>query len=136
MKKVLSIDDEPDILKVFKDALQTQGYEVLTTTDPDEGIQMLRDHEDVDLLLLDVKMPGKSGFDVYQEIKTFRDVPVLFITAYPKSFTTESDQVVEMWQNNFADGTTDILYKPFELDTFYDKVASLIGQANEEGDSE
>ncbi len=135
MKKVLSIDDEPDILKVFQDALQTQGYEVLTTTDPDEGIRMLREHEDVALLLLDVKMPGKTGFDVYQEIREFRDVPVLFITAYPKSFTTESDQVMEMWQDQFADGSTDILYKPFELDAFYHKVAALVGSADD-GSSE
>ena len=134
MRKVLSIDDEPDILKVFKDALQALGYDVLTSTDPDEGIQMLRDNEDVELLLLDVKMPGKSGFDVYQEIKTFRDIPVLFITAYPKSFTSESDQVTEMWENHFSDGTTDILYKPFELDTFYSKVDALIGSPGATGD--
>jgi hypothetical protein len=39
-----------------------------------------------------------------------------------------------MWENHFSDGTTDILYKPFELDTFYNKVDALIGGSGATGD--
>ena len=95
---------------------------------------MLREHDDFELLMLDVKMPGKSGFDVYNEIREFRDLPVLFVTAYPRSSTLESDQVTRMWQEQFADGTTDILYKPFELEQLYQKVDGLIGPAKSSGD--
>lgn len=134
MKKILAIDDEPNILKCFKDALEMRGYAVTAVTDPDAGIALLRDHADFNLLTLDVKMPGKNGFDVYREIRAFREIPVLFVTAYPKSFTAESDAVVEMWEEQFADGTTDIIYKPFELDAFFNKVEGLIGSADDEGD--
>ena len=136
MKKILSIDDEPDILKCFKDALQTQGYAVTTTTDPDEGLDILRRNDDFDLVLLDVKMPGKTGFEVYEEMRAFRELPVLFVTAYPKSFTTDSDEVVKMWQDHFADGATDIIYKPFELDAFFNKIAALIGESDDERETD
>ena len=120
--KTLSIDDESDILTVYRSALSLQGYALETAFEPDEGIRLLRENEDFDLLMLNVKMPGKSGFDVYTQIREFRDLPVLFVTAYPKSFTLESDQVTRMWQDHFADGTTDILYKPFELEQLYERV--------------
>lgn len=129
MKTILSIDDEPEILTCFKEALELRGYKVLITTDADEGIAMVRHEPDIALLLLDVKMPGKNGFDVYREIRTFASPPVLFVTAYPKSFTIESDEVVTMWREQFADGTTDILYKPFPLETLFSKVEGLIGDA-------
>jgi hypothetical protein len=69
-------------------------------------------------------------------LKSFRKIPVLFVTAYPKSFTAASDEVVEMWRKNFADGTTDIIYKPFDLPTLFEKVEALIGTADDSGDDE
>jgi DNA-binding response OmpR family regulator len=134
MKKILSIDDEPAILKCFGDALKSQGYEVFLTGDPDDGLRILKENPDIDLLLLDIKMPGKSGFDVYREFRRFRDVPVLFVTAYPRSFNAASEEVTHMWQEQFVDGVTDILYKPFDLDTFFEKVKGLIGEADDGGE--
>ncbi len=128
---ILSVDDEPELLKCFQDALQFRGYRVLTTTNPDEGVRLARETAGLALLLLDIKMPGKNGFEVYREIRAFRPLPVLFITAYPRSFTRDSDDVSDLWQKEFADGTTDILYKPFELTTLFSKVAGLIGGPTE-----
>jgi CheY-like chemotaxis protein len=127
MKNILSIDDEPELLRCFAEALKLRGYGITTTTDPEAGIRMLRDGAEVDLLLLDVKMPVKSGFEVYREVREFRPVPVLFVTAYPHSFTADSDAVHRMWQEQFSDGMTDIIYKPFDLDTFFSKIEGLIG---------
>lgn len=132
MKTIVCIDDEADILKCFKDALEMRGYHVITTTDPDEGIRIIRNHKPVDLLLLDVKMPGKNGFDVYREIRTFHPpTAVIFVTAYPKSFSAEKDEVVKMWQEEFSDGTTDILYKPFPLEALFMKIEAMIGPADD-----
>lgn len=131
MKKILSIDDEPAVLKCLSDALKSQGYEIIVTDNPEDGLRILKETEDIALLTLDVKMPGKSGFDVYQEFRRFREIPVLFVTAYPKSFTAKSNPVAEMWQNQFVDGVTDIIYKPFDLETFFEKVEALIGNADE-----
>jgi DNA-binding response OmpR family regulator len=133
MKTIVSIDDETDILRCFQDALQYRGYRVLTASDPDTGIALVRTTPEVQLLLLDIKMPKKDGFAVYREIRAFRRLPVLFITAYPKSFNADSDEIVTLWREEFADGTTDILYKPFGLETLYSKVESLIGTAADDG---
>ena len=130
MKRILSVDDEPAILDCLSKALATQGYEVMTTTDPDEGLRLLKEDQGLELVTLDIKMPRKSGFDVYMEFRKFRKLPALFVTAYPKSFNMENDDVMQMWQEEFADGTTDIIYKPFDLPTLFEKVEGLIGRAD------
>lgn len=129
MKKILCVDDDNDILNCFRSTLTMKGYEVFTTSDPKQVAELLGDHE-VDLLMLDVCMPEKDGFMVFREMKKKNPkLPVLFVTAYPKSFTMKSDDVVQMWMRDFADGNTDILYKPFSVDILYEKIESLIGKA-------
>lgn len=129
MKRLLSIDDEPAILECLRDALTRKGYDIRVTTDPEEGLRILRE-EPIDLALLDIKMPGKSGFEVFREYRRVKNIPALFVTAYPGSFTAESDEVVAMWQTEFADGTTDIIYKPFDLNVLFEKIEGLIGEAD------
>jgi len=140
MKKILSIDDEPMILECIREALQREGYDIETTSNPEEGLRRLKEEPGIDLALLDIKMPGKSGFDIYREYRAVRKIPAIFVTAYPASFNAQLDDVVEMWQNEFADGTTDIVYKPFDLTTLFDKIEALIGGADDErvpdGDAE
>ena len=81
--------------------------------------------------MLDVRMPQKSGIDVFRELKkTHPKLKVLFITAYPKSFSVRDDAMLKMWQRDFADGETDIMYKPFVLDVLYQKIEGLIGPAS------
>jgi len=135
-KKIVSIDDEPAVLKCLEQALSSQGYDLYVTSDPDEGIKIAKEDKRVCLALLDIRMPKKDGFTIYREIRQVRELPVLFVTAYPGSFTAKSDDVVEMWRNEFADGTTDIIYKPFDLKTLFEKVEGLIGKAEAEGEPE
>lgn len=130
MKKILSIDDDPQILKAFESAIQQKGYEILTTTDPNEVGKILSEHS-IDLVMLDVRMPQKSGFDVFRELKKKnKKLKVLFVTAYPKSFSVRNDDMLKMWKQDFADGETDIMYKPFVLDVLYQKIEGLIGPAS------
>ncbi|MDD4869078.1 MAG: response regulator [Kiritimatiellae bacterium] len=136
MKKIVSVDDEPMMLKCLERVLEGHGYKLFVTSDPDEGLKVMKEDPDVCLALLDIKMPRKNGFDIYKELRQFKKIPVLFVTAYPKSFTTKSDEVVNMWKNEFADGTTDIIYKPFDLPTLYEKVEGLIGKAKDAGDKQ
>jgi DNA-binding response OmpR family regulator len=132
VKKILSVDDEPMILECIKDALTRQGYEIETTGDPREGLRRLTEEDDIDLALLDVKMPGLSGFDIYRAYRQVRKTPAIFVTAYPGSFNASSDEVMDMWQNEFADGTTDIVYKPFDLEILFDKIEAMIGGPGDE----
>ncbi|OGV71874.1 MAG: hypothetical protein A2340_15370 [Lentisphaerae bacterium RIFOXYB12_FULL_60_10] len=131
MKQIVAIDDEPIMLRCLEKALEHEGYKLFVTSEPDEGIEFVRTHDDIRLLMLDIKMPKKSGFQIYTEVRAFRKLPVLFITAYPKSFNAHSDEIVDMWQKEFSDGTTDIIYKPFDLQTLFDKVEGLIGKAQD-----
>ena len=130
MKKIiLSIDDDPKILQAIGSAIQQKGYDILTTTDPNEVGKILGEH-DVDLVMLDVRMPQKSGFEVFREVKKKKPkLKVLFVTAYPKSFSVRNEDMLKMWKQDFADGETDIMYKPFTLDILYEKIDGLIGPA-------
>lgn len=130
MKRILSIDDEPAMLRVIHDVLVRYGYDITATEDPAEGLQVLQ-AGGIDLVLLDVKMPETSGFDLYEEVRRISDIPVLFVTGYPGAFATESSQVRNLWQHHAQDGRTDILYKPFQIESLANKVANLIGASSE-----
>lgn len=77
---MLVVDDDADIVTLMRDFLESAGYAVLTAHDGPTALATLRD-EPVDCLLLDVMMPGISGFDVLRRIRETRDVPVLFLSA-------------------------------------------------------
>lgn len=134
MRKILSVDDDDAILRCFQRALDGRGYKVFITTDPAEISKILEEHE-LDLVMLDIHMPKKNGFEIFQELKRQKKkLPVLFVTAYPKSFSMEDQKVLELWQNEFADGNTDVLYKPFKLERLFEKVEGLIGPPTEDGE--
>ena len=131
MKNILALDDDPEILKCLKLALDKRGFQC-TTTDNYQTFFDIFKQQPFDLVLLDVRMPRKSGFDVLKTLRHKKKTPALFITAYAGSFTLESQSVLNMWQKEFADGNTDILYKPFTLASLYEKVEALIGPAEEQ----
>ncbi|OVE73486.1 hypothetical protein BVX94_03845, partial [bacterium B17] len=122
MKRIVAIDDEPEILKCLENALKTKGYTLTITNDPEAGLEILKAEDDISLALLDIRMPKKNGFELYRELREVRKLPVLFVTAFTKSFSTKSNEVLDMWQSEFADGTTDIIYKPFTLESLFEKV--------------
>jgi CheY-like chemotaxis protein len=129
--KILSVDDNPQVLKSLSASLRHFGYEVFVTSNPHEVADIIGKNE-IDLVMLDICMPEKDGFQVFEELKKkYGSLPVLFCTAYPKSFSMTTDERVKMWQQDFADGRTDIIYKPFGIKALCDKVESLIGPAHE-----
>jgi two-component system LytT family response regulator len=89
-----------------------------STTDPETAIAELRERDDVDVLFLDIQMPGLTGFDLLQQLD--RNVPVVFTTAYDQ-YALEA----------FAVNSIDYLLKPIEaerLDRALDKLTRLAGQ--------
>ena len=87
--KILVIDDDPDLHSVVKKILEPKSYEVVSAYGGDEGLRKVVE-ERPDLIILDVIMPGKHGFDVCHELKTdekyhfFSNIPVLMLTVYPE----------------------------------------------------
>ena len=77
---VLVVDDEPGIVELMRDFLEVDGFVVLSAPDGDEALATLARHE-VDCVLLDVMMPGVSGFEVVRRIREATNVPVLFLSA-------------------------------------------------------
>jgi DNA-binding response OmpR family regulator len=77
---VLVVDDEADIVALMRDFLEAAGHRVLAAPDGSTALATL-ESEPVDAILLDVMMPGLSGFDVLRRIRETSDVPVLFLTA-------------------------------------------------------
>jgi len=84
MKKILIIDDEPDITFVLKKALQENGFAFVDTfNDPMDVISIYKQQGMYDLLIIDIVMPKMDGFELYEKIKKIDDgAKVCFITAY------------------------------------------------------
>jgi DNA-binding response OmpR family regulator len=124
MKTILCIDDDAWVLQTLKEALSDRGYRVLVTTSTNAGPSCLK-FEKVDLVLLDLYMPSKSGLAVYRELGAADDVPVLFVTG-SRSMDPHSESFKHEFQKELAGVRTDILLKPFSIAALYEKVESLI----------
>lgn len=81
-EKILIIDDEPDIGLFFSKILSREGYQVFISMDGEEGISKIK-NEKIDLVFLDLKLPGMDGIEVLREIRRFdRNLLVIILTAY------------------------------------------------------
>lgn len=67
MKRILVIDDEPEIRELLKDKLERSGYEIVTASDGNEGVKLFRKNP-TDLIITDIIMPEKEGVEVIQEL--------------------------------------------------------------------
>jgi DNA-binding response OmpR family regulator len=106
--RILVVDDEPDLLMLLEEHLSQEGFQVLTASAGMQAISKAR-AERPDLILLDVMMPGVSGFDVCNILQDFpetAEIPIIFLTAI-----TETKRKV-MGLNLGAD---DYITKPFDL---------------------
>ncbi|HEU4605454.1 MAG TPA: response regulator [Nitrososphaera sp.] len=89
--RVMVVDDEHDITSIFKAGLEGNGFQVDVYNDPEKALQKFKPGA-YDILLLDVRMPGMSGFELYHELrKRDENVKVCFLTAfemYRKEFSS------------------------------------------------
>lgn len=82
-KKILMIDDDEDFLEGTKIALESNNFEVKTALSGEEGLKKLKEDKP-DLIILDIMMPKKSGFEVCKELKKnveYNKIPVIMLTA-------------------------------------------------------
>ncbi len=104
---VLVVDDNKDNLKVVSNFLKKQGYQIALAIDADEARNILEENK-IDLILLDVMMPGTDGFTFCRQLQKeerFAEIPVIFLTA-----KTETKDLVE----GFEAGGVDYVTKPFQ----------------------
>ncbi|CAN5644915.1 response regulator transcription factor [soil metagenome] len=77
---VLVVDDEADIVSLLRDFLESEGYTVLTASDGLSALKIVQSTQ-LDCVLLDVMMPGMTGFDLLRKVRETSEVPVLFLSA-------------------------------------------------------
>jgi CheY-like chemotaxis protein len=119
--KVLIVDDEPDILKVYRMFLEKYGFKVEAYSDPQSALVNYKPG-DYDLLLLDIRMPTMTGFELYNAIlgKEGENKPkVCFITAY-SDLAEEAKKFVPELSDEF------IVRKPVTLDSLYKRLSALL----------
>jgi two-component system NtrC family response regulator len=115
---ILLVDDEESILTSIKSFLSRRGHTLLTATDGEEGIEIVRDNA-IDLVLTDYRMPKKNGLEVLKEVKKINpNIDVVVITAFGNL-----DDAVGIMKN----GAYDYLTKPIDLD----ELENLINRISE-----
>lgn len=119
MKKILVIDDYPDNVFLLQDRLEREGFEVLKAYDGEMGIQKAIS-EKPDLILLDIMMPGVSGYDVCKTLSANDDtklIPIILLTAL-----TEADNL----RAGLQAGAFDYIKKPFNKTELVARINSAL----------
>jgi DNA-binding response OmpR family regulator len=107
MRKILVAEDEEMLSVIIRDTLEVKGYQVKLASNGNEAVSFF-DSFHPDLLILDVMMPGRGGFEVAELIrKKNATVPIIFLTA-----KTQTADVLK----GFSTGANDYIRKPFSLD--------------------
>lgn len=117
MIRLLVVDDEPSMVMGLKDNLEFEGYQVRTASDGAEAYAILK-NETFDLVVMDVMMPGLSGFDVCKKLRADGDsTPILLLTARGQ----EMDRVLGLEL-----GADDYLTKPFSLRELLARIKAVL----------
>ncbi len=117
-KRILIVDDDPSIRYMLSRVLLGEGYEVVSAANGHEGLKAAAT-SDVDLVLLDLKMPGLSGRETLQELAHLRpSLPVVIMTAYPGR-QGEGPLV----------GVSALLQKPLDFPMLLEVMKKLLAQA-------
>ena len=114
--KILAIDDDPNICELLKLYLEKEDYEVVTAPGGPEGIAMFKVY-DPDLVLLDIMMPKKDGWQVCREIREISSKPIVMITAKGEVF----DKVLGLEL-----GADDFIVKPFDMKELFARIKAVL----------
>ena len=118
MKKIMVVDNEPDIVDLTRTVLELGGYTVVPSYSGEEALRKL-EKEKVDLVLLDIMMPGMSGWDVFNRIKKKnKDIKIAFMSVL--DISDKRRQVL------LEEGLADYIMKPFDKETLLQRVDKIL----------
>ena len=128
MQKILIADDEAHIRRLVCDFLRREGYQPLEAEDGEQALSVFHAHPDTALMLLDVMMPKRDGWEVCRAVRETSNMPILMLTARSEEF----DELM-----GFEAGADDYVTKPFSPSVLMKRVAALLrrAQAPDAGDS-
>jgi len=121
MKRILVIEDEPQMLLGLRDNLELEGYDVQTAADGDEGLHKAASTSP-DLVILDIMLPKRNGFDVCRELRARNlSTPIVMLTAR----SAETDKVLGLEL-----GADDYVTKPFSITELLARVRAVLRRSN------
>ncbi len=126
--RLLVVDDDASILDLLASSLRFAGFEVVTASDGRSALDLATTDPTIDLMVLDVMMPGIDGFEVVSRLRRENhDVPVIFLTARDSA----ADRV-----NGLTAGGDDYLVKPFSLDELVARVHAVLRRTRRSRDDQ
>lgn len=119
-KRIVYVDDDLELVRLVETALSDEGWDVMTANDGESGLEMIL-VEQPDLVILDVMMPGLTGWEISKYLRTkkaFSDLPILMLTGIGERMNALTAPLY---------GATAHLDKPFDLDDLLEVVRQLLG---------
>ncbi len=122
MKRILVLEDEPEIIDVIDRFLSGEGFEVTATSRGSDALGIIRTRTDMDLMIMDMKMPEMRGMEVLRKLRDMgRTIPVIIMTG---SVDT-SKYVDELNEMGYSE--EDVLFKPADLYRILELVNKKLG---------
>lgn len=122
-KKILIVDDEELIRKLLKDFLKKEGYLTLETDNGKTALEIIKNNNDIDLIILDVMLPGYDGWTVCKYIRNFSKIPIIMLTA-------RSEEFDELF--GFEIGADEYITKPFSPNILVARVNAILRRLEKE----
>ncbi len=117
-KKILIVEDDPDCSMLLQLYLEKCNVEFLLAYNGKEAVEICKNNEDIDIILMDIQMAVMDGNEAIAQIKRFRkNLPIIVQTAYPLDGEKEK---------SFKSGCDDYIAKPIDPEKLYDKIHKLI----------
>ncbi len=118
--KILIVEDEPSLIFTLQDTLEGEGFTVFVSEDGESAVEMVKEH-DPDLMILDIMLPGKSGYDICKDVRELKyTFPIIMLTA--KDQETDKVKGLEL-------GADDYLTKPFGVKELLARIKARLRRA-------
>ena len=118
-KKILIVDDEPNLVKLLESRLKSNGYEVISASDGQQGLDRVR-QDKPDLVILDLMLPKLHGYEVCKQLRAdsvHKDIPIVMLTASGKAGDI---------QEGLNQGANAYIAKPFQPEALLGIIKALI----------
>lgn len=118
-KKILIVDDEPNLVKILESRLKSNGYEVISAFDGQQGLDRVR-QDKPDLVILDLMLPQLHGYEVCKQLRAdtvHKDIPIVMLTASGKAADI---------QEGLLHGANAYIAKPFQPEALLGIIKALI----------
>lgn len=128
-KKVLIVDDDPDIRTFNTTVVEENGYTALEASNGEDAMKMIKE-EKPDLVVLDILMPRQSGIRLYRELKTskdLKDISVILLTGIAKKTFLQSQKALAEFGENEVPEPEIYLEKPVDAEMLAEAIKKAIG---------